>query len=248
MELNKQITPSLPNAVQESLERLGNQLQEALGEQLLSIILYGGLAKGEYAPQSSDVNVMVVLKEITLAALDRIAPLLQQAGRDINLAPLLLSENDLRRSTDVFPIKFLDMQRHHHVLWGRDMLADLPIARDHLRWRCEQEIKNLLLRLRQFYLRRSHYSERIESTLTRALPAFLTSLSMVVELKIGAATTTKAEIIAAAEKIGLNNQPLRDIFALKRGELKPDAAELKRLYGAFMQTVQQAAEIVDTLF
>jgi len=247
MDLDKQITPSLPNAVQEGLERLGNQLREAFGEQLLSIILYGGLARGEYTPQSSDVNVMIVLKEIAFETLERAAPIFQRAGRDVNLAPLLLSENDLRRSTDVFPIKFLDMQRHHHVLWGRDVLADLPIARDHLRWRCEQEIKNLLLRLRQFYLRRSHYSERIESTLTRALSSFLASLSMLVELKIGAMATTKAEIIAAAEKIGLNNQPLRDIFALKRGELKPEAAELKRLYGAFMQTVQQAAALVDAL-
>jgi predicted nucleotidyltransferase len=247
MEPNQKNGSSFPSSVQEGLERFCHQLRAALGEKLISIILYGGVVKGEYVPQSSNVNVIVVLQEVALEVLDRAAPIILQAGRDFNLAPLLLSEDDLHRSTDVFPIKFLDIQRHHRVLWGPNVVAGLSIARDHLRWRCEQEIKNLMLRLRQFYLRRMHRSELIESTLTRALSSLLINLSVVVEIRTGEILTTKVAAIAAAEKLGINVQPLREVLALKRGELKPAAAELKRLYGAFMQTVEQAAKLVDNL-
>ena len=155
---NREVTAVLPTPVSQGLERFCSQLQEALGEQLVSVILYGGLAKGEYAASSGDVNLMVVVNEVTVEALDKAISPVQQGMRDFGLAVMLLSEDNLRRSTDVFPIKFLDMQQHHRVVWGKDVLADLLIAKDHLRLRCEQEIKNLLLRLRQFYLHRAHHA------------------------------------------------------------------------------------------
>lgn len=247
MKPDDTLEEALPALVREGLRRLCVSLQEALGEQVVSVVLYGGLAKGEYAPDTSDVNVMVVLDEVTVAVLDKAVPVIQSGVRDFRLAPLVLSEDDLRRSTAVFPVKFLDMQRHHLLLWGREVLADLIVTRDHLRLRCEQEMKNLLLRLRQFYLQRAHRPELIETTLTRSLSSLLTSLNVLVELKTGQTAASKRAVIEAAEKIGLDSRALREVLALKRGEVKPDAAGLKRLYDAFMTTVQQAAALVDTL-
>jgi hypothetical protein len=237
----------LPAIVQAGQARMCAQLAEALGDQLVSVVLYGGLAKGEYVPDNSNVNVMIVLDEVTVAALDKAAPIIQVGVRDFRLAALLLCESDLHRSTELFPVKFLDMQRYHRVLWGKDVLVGLTIGRDHIRLRCAQEITNLLLRLRQFYLKRAHRPELIESTLTRAISSFLTSLNTLAELKTGQAATTKPAVIDAAERIGLDAQPLREVFDLKRGQLKPDTEELKQLYDRFMMTVQQAATLVDTV-
>ena len=247
MTSGETVEAALPAIVQEGQARLCTQLVEALGDQLVSVMLYGGLAKGEYIPDSSDVNVMIVLDEVTVAALDKAAPIIQGGVRDFRLAALLMCQSDLRRSTELFPIKFLDMRRHHRVLWGKDMIADLTIDRDHVRLRCAQEITNLLLRLRQFYLQRAHRPELIESTLTRAISSFLTSLNTLAELKTGQTATTKSAVIEAAERIGLDAHPLREVFALKRGQLKPDTEELKQLYDRFMMTVQQAAFLLDTV-
>ncbi len=43
MELNWQSNIDLPIFVREGLERFSNQLRDALGEQLVSVVLYGGL-------------------------------------------------------------------------------------------------------------------------------------------------------------------------------------------------------------
>lgn len=248
MAFDWQNDDALPTSVREGLQRFCNQLQEALGEQLVSIILYGGLAKAEYAPASSNVNVMVVLKQATVEVLDKAVAPVQQGMRDFSLAVMVLSENDLHHSTDAFPIKFMDMQRHHRLLWGKKVLAEIVIAKDHLRLRCEQEIKNLLLRLRQFYLQRIHHTELIESTLTRAISSFLTSLSPLLILKAGHAPITKSAIAeAAGREFGFNTKSLTDVLALKSGNYKPEVAELKRLYNAFMTTVEKAAELVDQL-
>jgi hypothetical protein len=238
----------LPMATRDALERFRGELEAALGERLVAVVLYGGIAKGEYAPLTSDVNAMVVLQDATTATLDQLVAPVQEGMRDCRLAVMVLTEEDLRHSTDVFPIKFLDMQRHHRVLCGRDVLADLDITDAHLRLRCEQEIKNLLLRLRQFYVQRQHRPELVEATLGRAVSSFLTDLGVVLLLKTGAAPVGKEAIAeAAARELGLDGQVLHEVLALKGGTRQPNADELKRLYDEFMRSVEQAAEIVDGL-
>lgn len=248
MELNWTTDERIPAAARAGLKNLCDQLQQAVGDDLVSVVLYGGLAKGEYSPGRSNVNVMVVLKNARVATLDKAAPPLRAAQREFPLAPLLLTENDLHRSTDVFPVKFLDIQRRHRLLWGKDVLNGLAIGKDHLRLRCEQEIKNLLLRLRRFYAERAHRSELLENTLSGAVSGFLTNLGILLLLKTGQAPDTKPAIAqAAAQTFDLPADVLPQLLALKAGQSRPDAAELKRLYDAFMALVQQAADIVDKL-
>lgn len=237
----------LPATVREGLAHLCNKLQQTLEDRLLSVVLYGGAAKGEHIAETSDVNVAIVLDQVTVNALDSIAPIIQAGVRDFRLAAMLMSESDLKRSTEVFPVKFLDMQRHHRILSGRDVFSDLTVSTDRLRLRCAQEITNLLLRLRQFYVQRRHRPELIESTLTRAISSLLAGLNTLVELRTGRSASDKSSIIEAAAEIGLDAQPLREVFALKRGELKPNPEELRHLYDRFMMTVQQALVLVDKL-
>ena len=241
------LRPEWPAPVGSALESTVTELQRVLGSRCLSVILYGGLAKGEFVLERSDVNLMVVVDQVTLELLDQVAPLLQRSTDSVRLSVLLLSEDDLRRSTDVFPIKFLDIQRYHQVLAGRDVVAGLTIARHHLRLRCEQELKNLLLRLRQFYLERSRRPEMLETTLTRAVSSLLINLGVLAELKTGVLSPTKLVALENAGKLGLQTEPVRQVLALKRGELKPEAAGLKELYASFMFTVEKAARMADEL-
>jgi predicted nucleotidyltransferase len=235
----------LPEHIRTGLESLCDHLQNIAGGRLISVVLYGGLAKGEYVPDTSDVNVMLVFETVTVNCLDEIAPIIESGARDFRLATMILTETELGRTVEVFPVKFLDMYRHHRVLWGKEVFESLTISREHVRLRCAQEITNLILRLRQFYVQRSHRPELVERTLTRAISSFLTSLNTLTELKTGAAAPTKLAVIDAAVELGLDSRTLRDVFALKRGEIKPDPEELRRLYDLFMITVQQADILVD---
>ena len=62
----------------------------------------------------------------------------------------------------------------------------------------------------------------------------------------GHAPTGKGAIAeAAGRELGLDDQPLQDVLTLKSGQYTPDATALKRLYNAFMGTVQHAADMVD---
>lgn len=238
----------IPTSLKEPLQLLCNRLADALGERLSSVVLYGELAKtGEYNRRSSVVNIMVVLSQVSVEILDTVASCIPMVVGDLRLSPMVLSEKDLRSSTDVFPTKFLDMQRHHLVLWGADLLSDLPIARDHIRLRCEQEIKNLMLRLRQLYVQRSKFSEAIENTLFGAASSLSGSLRVLIDLKTGDMPPGEQDVIDALDTLGLDSDVFSKLLALKRGELELDTPELKELYDDCMRFVQKAAELIDTL-
>lgn len=240
--------PELPEVVRKSLDQFCRCMNEALGDTLLSIVLFGDLVKtGQLDLRSPDANIMVVLSDVNVEVLDCIASCISMTARDLRLSPMVLSEQDLRSSTDVFPIKFMDMQEHHVLLQGTDLLAELSIARDHVRLRCEQEIKNLMLRLRQLYLRRSDYPEAIETTLSAATSPLVSNLQVLIELKTGVKSMGEREVLAEIKGLGLDMQVLERLLALKHDELKLDVDELKNLYDRSMQFVQKAAELVDAL-
>ena len=107
MRRNESFEVKLPEPIQSNLDRFAEQLLEALGEDLVTVVLYGDSLEGEFLPEMCDVNVMIVLTYVTITSLDRAAKSVQFGMREFRLTPLVLSEDELRRSTDVFPIKFL---------------------------------------------------------------------------------------------------------------------------------------------
>ena len=216
----------IPNDLADALDGFCRKLQRALGEQLISVILYGGVAKGEFVPGSSDVNVMMVIRDSTVELLERISPILDQARRDIHLSLLLLTERDLAPATEVFSTKFQDIQRYHIVLFGTDAAGQINVTQERLRRQCAREIMNLQLRLRQFYLQRMRRPEMIENTLKAVISPFLTTLSVLLELSTGEGTATKVATVASASKLGLDPHVLERMLGLKRGEIKPDVDEL----------------------
>ncbi len=238
---------SLPDMVAQHLAPWCDRARSALGEALVSLTLYGGLAKGEYVTGRSDVNLLLVLNRIDTDVLDRLTPLASQGVRDFGLALFVLTEQDVIRSADVFPTKFLDIQRHHRLLWGKPVVSQFTIAREHLRLRCEQEVRNLSLRLRQLYLLRSHYPEQLAPTLIDALSSFLVAMATAVELRTGQAPTSKQDTLKALPSLGLDPAPALVLWDQGFPQEDFTPADLKRLYTDFMQLVQAAADIVDRL-
>ena len=92
----------------------------------------------------------MLLHDATAASLAPLAPPLQAAWRAVRVQPMVLTPAEVRRTADAFPTKFLDIKEHHIVLAGDDPFVGLeevtgrggPV-------RVEQELRNLVLRLRR---------------------------------------------------------------------------------------------------
>ena len=249
MTIKTDIKVGLPEAIQSGLDQFTQQITDTLKDDLISIVLYGSIVKGEHQ-RTSDVNVMIVLKTLSVEVLDQIAPHVREAGQNIRLVAMVLSEEELRASANVFAIKFIDIQKNHIILAGKDSFTDLVISRDHLRFLCEQSLKNELLRLQQFYLGGNHRPEFIETKLIHSISPIVMDLRIMVRLKTGQAPQSNSkEAIAKAwiEQFGSEGNIFLDVLKIKMGQSKPESLELKKIYNKFLSAVQNAAKLVEKL-
>jgi len=237
---------SLPPDLQLQLEQFCVDLSAAIGVDLISVAVYGPVAKGKVIGQGGNsVPVLVVLQDASTPYLSKIARLIQDAIKSFQAAPFVVSLHDLQTSTDVFPIKFLDMQTHHVLLSGRDVLSELEISTQHLRLRCEQELCNLILRLRQVFLRNADNSQSlIDATRFAAAPFFL-ALGAAVSLTTGLLPETDHEIAdSAANVMSLDREVLQRLLAL---EDVGQSDGLSDLFNSFLGVIETAADFVDQL-
>jgi predicted nucleotidyltransferase len=142
----------LPPDVAAVLDSLRTDLRAAAGDNLVALILFGGLARGRYLPATSDINLAVVLSDASGPALERIATPLHEAWRTRRVDPLIVVPGEIARLAVAFPTKILDIRRRHIVLFGEDPFVDVAVDRGHVRVRVEQELRNLELRLRHRFV------------------------------------------------------------------------------------------------
>lgn len=140
---------TLPAPVRARLEALREALRAALGARLSALLVFGSLPRGEYHPEHSDVDVLLVIDGPTRATLESIAQPLQLARNAARIECVILDAAEIPHAADVFPLFYDDIRRCHLVLHGRDPFADLQIHPDHIRLRIEQELRESQIRLRR---------------------------------------------------------------------------------------------------
>lgn len=236
--------PGAPATIAAALRRLNDDLERAAGQNLAGLILYGGLARGRYRPGQSDVNVVVLLHDASAAGLAAIAPALQTAWRAAGVEPLLLTPAEVPRATDAFPTKFLDIKNHHVVLAGVNPFAQLEVTREEIQRRAEQELRNLLLRLRRRYIAAGNDPVMLWRALARAARPFALELEALLHLagkRVPADDRTAAVFESAAAAFGIDHETLARLAELRQ-KSRPDG-DVAVLYRGILEAVGRAADV-----
>lgn len=207
---------------------------------VVSINLYGSATRADFRPGKSDLNILVVAEKLDLPILKNLRETVLQ-GRRYRIAPFFITESILRSSTDVFPIKFLSIQESYILFMGRDILGELEISRRHLRLRCEQELKNLLLRLRRHYLITGGH--RMAEELSSVIVGYLETIRVVISLCNGSLPTHENVINAVASRLNFKPEVLEKIKGLANSSEVVSETEVEMLYSEFMDIVQLSSNL-----
>lgn len=244
-----QTTGELPQQTQVVLQRMTTQLVRALGDSLIAVVLYGSAARGDYDPAHSDINLLLVLDEVSTDNCEAIQEPLHVAQREAAIHLEMMTPQEIERSADVFPLLFLDIQRAHELLHGDDPLAKINIAWDHLRLRVEQQIKSQLFDLRRWYLTYQTRPERLGMVLKQAVGKFLGCIGALLYLQDPQWWITGKEHIGemAVEHLGFDGPLMQQLIQLHRNTLHPTASQVKTLYDHFLALNEDAADLVDQL-
>jgi predicted nucleotidyltransferase len=230
------------------LASLVEKLIGAYGDRLISVILYGSAADGSRHDRFSDLNVFCVLKSITVRELAESEPIFRWWRQLGQPSPLLMTEEETRRSTDSFPIEFQDMSEHRTVLHGRDVVAGLSVNRSLYRAQLEHDLRAQVLRLRQ-------QATAVLSDRNALLRLCLDSLSTFSVLGRHALLISgrqcgwsRREILEAFEReCGIEMTAFRKLLDIRENKVAPQEVEPATLFEKYLNQVYQIVALVDSL-
>lgn len=222
-----------------------NELKEGFGDGLISVILYGSAASGEFVSRRSNLNFLVILKDHGISVLKNGAKIV---GKFPDFEPLFLTEPYINRSTDIFPIEFLDMKENYTVIYGKDALKDITVDTGNLRFQCEHELKVKLISLRQLYLKSSRDKRLLLYALLKSFTSSLHILRNVLRLK-GITPPYKKELIIVelAKVTPIDVLVWERILAVKNKREHLNKDSIDRLFVKFIEELEKTAELVDRL-
>ncbi len=210
-----------------------------------SAILYGSAARGDYIPGRSNINLMLVIDQITsqvLRSLGRGFIAWRKAGRE---PPLVLSRAEWDRASDAFPIEITDMRTAYKVLRGADPLQGVRVDPADLRKALEREFRGKLLRLRQGYATYAPDPGALGSLGLQSAATILVLLRGVLSLLGRTVSHDSLELAAAAAAaIGFEGEHLLHVVRHRVDrEWRCEAPEFEN----YMEAVEHTARFLDQL-
>lgn len=223
-------------------ETLVSDLRHIFAARLRSVVAYGPHIEGvDEAP----LTCLALVESLSVSDLEACARIETEWERRRLATPLLLPEDEFRRSLDAFPLEYGEIIRAHARVFGADPFDGMAIPREDLRRACETQVKSHLVHLREGYIEAGNRPQRVADLVTASAPAFAALLRHVAQLA-GAPVASRSEAtLAGAHAAGISDSVVRDVLALERPSNLP-TADAARLFPQYLAAVEQLARTIDT--
>lgn len=230
------------------LKDLVERLKKAHPDGLVSVVLYGSAAVGDHHGRFSDINILCVLRQVTPQELAASAPIFQWWQKLGNPSPLLLSVEEVRTSTDCFPIEFHDIRERHRILFGEDVVKDLEVDDSFYRAQVEHELRAKLLRLRQRGACVLAGRDLLLQLMAESVSTFCVLIRHALRLHGAEAPHQKREIVAqAVQTFGIDPEPLYTLLDFREQKRKAKEIAAGPLYENYLRQIEVVIRAVDRL-
>jgi len=239
------IKSSIATLLQALLDDVLPAVQNA-GCSLKSAVLYGSAVTADYVPGRSDINVYLVADCLTLPLLKALHPVFKKHFKKLKANPVVVDQEYIADSTDVFPMEFLEWKEQSLVLYGEDPMQGIEINAENLRLEIEENLRGKKLRLIQSYFELDPRKKQLQPFLMSVLPNFVVVARNILRLLDLAVTSDKISMVTALErKTKLELKAFKRLLQLKQENMKLGADEAEIIFKQFLAEIDTLIEFVD---
>lgn len=234
--------------MEDKFNELVTQLRTALGENLVSVVVYGSAIAAPGNVKPGDCLTLVVADQFGVAELNKARPATRVwVGQGFPL-PVFFTRQEFVNSLDVFAVEFRHMKRAYRVLYGADLIEGREAAKDNLRAQIEYELRGKLLRLRSLYLPEGGSVERLTRLMTDSIVSFVRYIRPILEILGEAPPLGRlATVRRVGEQLDLDLSPLERILRLRDEPVQLLEAEAQDLFASYVDCLSKIIAAVDKL-
>lgn len=220
-----------------TLDEMVARLAGALGERLVSVVLYGPAAHGDDYRAVRQLHLLIVTADLGPETLAQLGDPIRWWLKSGEAWPRLFTRELLRDSLDIYPIELLDITRHHRVLHGQDPLAEItPAAPELLRLQCERELREKLMRLREGYVETRARPKALRELLAASYTSFALVWRGCLHLLGAEVPLHDREVAAAlAARLDLDPRPFEEVADIAEGRGATDEPAVFARYYAGLE-------------
>ncbi|MBN2202394.1 hypothetical protein JW777_10600 [bacterium] len=234
--------------IQKTADAFTRDLREAFGDDLVSVVLYGSAATGDFQPKKSDFNFMVVLSPEGIRLIKKARKLVNRWERARILFPLFVTEEWIRLSSDSFPVEFFGMKQAYRVIEGKDVLAGLDVSAGDLRLQCERELKGKLLHLRAESLLGRGKPKAVRTLISKSIVTYASLFRVLLFLKGKPVPGTREDVLTAAcGEFHLDLALFRNLLAIREKGITYTKFELEDFMDRYIAEIDRLCRHVDQL-
>jgi predicted nucleotidyltransferase len=238
----------IPEKPEDIFDEFRGNYNALFGDDLLSIILYGSGARGDYIAKKSDINFLIVLNDNGMERLNDSMDLTAKWEKRRVPVPLFLSEDYIKSSLDAFPLEFFNIRLAYSVVYGQDVLKDLNIEKGNLRLQCERELKAKLLLLRRSFLQANGEVRLLTGLVKQSFSAFISIFNALLYLKGDEIPGEYLGIIKAmSENYDINRDLFQNLSQIKKEEKKFAKDEIKKIVWEYILEIKGLSKKVDQM-
>ncbi len=215
------------------IEYFVEQLEEAAKSNLISAILYGSFADQVEKKNKSDINIMIILKEISDAHIFNMRDVIRKNIKKLRLNPIIITKEEHLNSLDVFPVEYLEMKENFKVVYGDDLITGIDVTNENLQHQIEFELRSKLILMRKMWFNIENDAKVMKLFLVRNSASFC--------------FLAKYADRILKEKHTLNLNIFEKINKVKKDEVKADKILLNKLYWELHYTVTELTKKIDEI-
>ena len=165
------------------LDKFVKELEDILGDNLTSVIMFGSQVSVEPEDLKSNINLMVILEHLTADDLKNISKPVKQWIKAKNPISVVMGKAEWYSSFDVYALEYSDIKEKHRVLYGANLAKDINVDKHYLRLQCESELKSLYLKFRNHYVLDMNSDRKMREVADNVIKTLLVIFRGVIRLK-----------------------------------------------------------------
>jgi hypothetical protein len=148
----------------------------------------------------------------------------------------------------VFTIELLDIQEHHRVLFGEDVVKSLSLAANLHRDQVEYELREKLALLRQHLLLATGNDSRMWDLLLRSVSSFATLFRhALIVLGDDAPVGKRDAVQALAKKTGFDASGILQVLDVRERKSSRKQFDVSGVFARYLAAVEYVAAAVDKM-
>jgi hypothetical protein len=230
------------------LARIAVDTTAALGENLVSLLIYGSHPRGEGRP-GSDVNLMVVVKDASSHLMSDLLVQAQAWTKEGAASPIVITTREFASSHDALALEYLDIAASRKVLAGEDLFAEFAPDWGLVRLALEQEARRKAIILMKRWLATAGNGRDARRIISDTIPGYVALLRGMVLYERRAVARLHAKTVLGEldGTRGLDPVVWRRLYAVGKEYKRATTDQLKTLIAAYIDQAQALVRYLDGL-